>query len=69
MCSTSGVGQFWDNTVVESTFRSLKRELIHHESYATRDEAKASVFEYVEVFYNRVLRHSTLGYVSPAEYE
>lgn len=68
-CSMSGVGQCWDNAVVESTFGSLKRELVHHEDYATREEAKASVFEYVEVFYNRDRRHSTLGYVSPAEYE
>jgi len=68
-CSMSGVGQCWDNAVVESTFGSLKRELVHHESYATREEARASIFEYVEVFYNRVRRHSTLGYVSPAEYE
>jgi transposase InsO family protein len=68
-CGMSGVGQCWDNAVVESTFGSLKRELVHHESYATREEARASVFEYVEVFHNRVRRHSTLGYVSPAEYE
>ena len=68
-CSMSGVGQCWDNAVVESTFGQLKRELVHHERYATRDEARASLFEYVEVFYNRVRRHSTLGYVSPAEYE
>jgi putative transposase len=67
--SMSGVGQCWDNAVVESTFASLKRELVHHETYATREEAKASVFEYLEVFYNRVRRHSTLGYVSPAEFE
>jgi len=67
--SMSGVGQCWDNAVVESTFGSLKRELVHHESYATREEAKASVFEYLEVFYNRVRRHSTLGYMSPAEFE
>ena len=65
----SGVGQYWDNAVVASTFGSLKRELVHHESYATRDEARASVFEYIEVFDNRVRRHSTLGYVSPVEYE
>ena len=65
----SGVGQCWDNAVVESTFGSLKRELVHHETYATREEATASVFEYIEVFYNRVRRHSTLGYVSPVEYE
>jgi putative transposase len=69
VCSMSGVGQCWDNAVVESTFGSLKRELTHHESYATREAARASVFEYVEVFYNRVRRHSTLGYVAPAEYE
>jgi len=69
VCSMSGVGQCWDNAVVESTFASLKRELVHHETYATRAEAKASVFEYLEVFYNRVRRHSTLGYVSPAEFE
>lgn len=69
ICSMSGVGQCWDNAVVESTFGSLKRELVHHEDYATREEAKASVFEYVEVFYNRDRRHSTLGSVSPAEYE
>ena len=68
-CSTSGVGQCWDDAVVESTFGSLKRELVHHERYATRAEARASLFEYVEVFYNRVRRHSTLGYVAPAEYE
>ena len=69
VCSLSGVGQCWDNAVVESTFGSLKRELTHHETYATRDEARASLFEYIEVFYNRVRRHSTLGYVSPGEYE
>ena len=69
VCSMSGVGQCWDNAVVESTFGSLKRELVHHETYTTREEARASVFEYVEVFYNRIRRHSTLGYVAPAEYE
>jgi putative transposase len=67
--SMSGVGQCRDNAVVESTFGSLKRELVHDESYATRDEARASVFEYIEVFYNRIRRHSTLGYVSPVEFE
>ena len=68
-CSMSGVGQCWDNAVAESTFGSLKRELVHHEDYATREQAKASVFEDIEVFYNRVRRHSTLGYVSPDEFE
>ena len=69
VCSMSGVGQCWDNAVVESTFGSVKRELVHHETYATREEARASLFEYIEVFYNRIRRHSTLGYVAPAEYE
>jgi putative transposase len=68
-CSMSGVGQCWDNAPLESFFASLKKELVHHEDYATREEARASIFEYIEVFYNRQRRHSTLGYVSPAEYE
>jgi transposase InsO family protein len=68
-CSMSGVGQCWDNAPMESFFASLKKELTHHEDYATREEARASTFEYIEVFYNRQRRHSTLGYVSPAEFE
>ena len=68
-CSMSGVGQCWDNAVVESTLGQIKRELVHHEVYAARDEARASIFESVEVYDNRVRRHSTLGYLSPAEYE
>jgi transposase InsO family protein len=68
-CSMSDVGQCWDNAPMESFFASLKKELCHHEDYATREQAKASIFEYIEVFYNRQRRHSTLGYVSPAEYE
>jgi len=55
--------------VVEGPFARVKRGLVRHEMYATRDEARASIFEYVEVFYNRVRLHSSLGYVSPAEYE
>ncbi len=69
VCSMSGVGQCWDNAVVESTFGSLRRELVRHETYATRAEARASLFEYIEVFFSRVRRPSTLGYVAPAEYE
>lgn len=68
-CSMSGVGQCWDNAAVESFFASLKKELVHGEDYATREQAKASIFEYIEAFYNRVRRHSALGYVAPAEYE
>ena len=48
---------------------SFKKELVHDEDYATREQARASIFEYIEAFYNRVRRHSSLGYVAPAEYE
>jgi putative transposase len=69
VCSMSRVAQCWDNAPVESFFASLKRELVHDEHYTTRGQARASIFEYVEAFYNRVRRHSALGYVSPAEFE
>jgi putative transposase len=68
-CSMSRRGDCWDNAPMESFFASLKKELVHHEDYATRDHARASIFEYIETFYNRVRRHSSLGYVAPAEYE
>ena len=68
-CSMSRVAQCWDNAPVESFFATLKRELFHDEQYTTREQATASIFEYVEVFYNRVRRHSSLGFVSPAEFE
>jgi transposase InsO family protein len=68
-CSMSRRGNCWDNAPVESFFASLKKELVHGEDYATRDEARASIFEYVEAFDNRVRRHSSLGYVAPEEYE
>ncbi|HMS85049.1 MAG TPA: IS3 family transposase, partial [Nitrospira sp.] len=67
--SMSRKGNCWDNACVESFFGTLKRELVYHRHYATRDEAKQDIFEYIEVFYNRQRRHSTLGYDSPAEYE
>jgi len=62
-------GNCWDNAVMESFYRSIKTELIHHEDFQTRDESRLAIFEYIEVFYNRLRRHSTLGYVSPCEYE
>ena len=62
-------GICWDNACVESFFDTLRRELIHHRQYRTRDEATQDNFEYIEVFYNRLSRHSTLGYDSPAEFE
>lgn len=52
---------------MESFFGTLKKEPIHHRRYVTREEAKREIFEYIEVFYNRMRRHSTLGYYSPAE--
>jgi transposase InsO family protein len=68
-CSMSRRADCWDNAPMESFFASLKKELVHHEDYQTREEAKASIFEYIEVFYNRQRRHSTLGFKSPTEYE
>jgi putative transposase len=68
-CSMSGVAQCWDNAPLESFFASLKKELVHHERYTTREDAKASIFEYVETFYNRARRHSSLGFLSPVEFE
>lgn len=67
--SMSRKGNCWDNACVESFFGTLKRELVYHRRYVTREEAKQDIFEYIEVFYNRQRRHSTLGYDSPAEYE
>ena len=68
-CSMSRRGDCWDNAPMESFFASLKKELVHDEDYVTREQARASIFEYIEAFYNRVRRHSSLGYVAPAEYE
>ena len=67
--SMSRSGNCYDNAVTESFFSTLKGELTHHESYSSREEARRSLFEYVEVFYNRKRLHSTLGYRSPADYE
>jgi putative transposase len=68
-CSMSRRGDCWDNAPMESFFASLKKELVHDADFATRAEARAALFEYIEVFYNGQRRHSSLGYVSPAEYE
>jgi putative transposase len=69
VCSMSRKGNCWDNAPMESFFHSLKTELVHHCDYQTRDEARRDIFEYIEVFYNRQRRHSTLGYLSPAQFE
>lgn len=69
VCSMSRKGDCWDNAVVESFFATLKKEEVHREYYVTREQAKASLFHYIEVFYNRKRRHSALGYISPHDYE
>lgn len=67
--SMSSTGNCYDNAVAESFFYTLKTEHIYQDKYATREEAKRSIFEYIEVFYNRQRMHSFLGYLSPEEYE
>jgi putative transposase len=67
-CSMSRKGNCWDNAPSESWFNSLKNERVHGRRYATRAEATADIFEYIEVFYNRKRRHSTLGYRSPTQF-
>jgi putative transposase len=68
-CSMSRKANCWDNACVESFFGTLKKELIHDRRHLTREEVKRDIFEWIEVFYNRQRRHSTLGYRSPAEFE
>lgn len=67
--SMSRKGNCYDNAYMESFFSTLKRELVHGERYRTRDEARLSIFEYVEVFYNRRRKHSALGYMSPEQHD
>ena len=67
--SMSRRGNCLDNAPMESFFASLKKELVHDADFATRAQARAAIVEYIEVFYNTKRRHSSLGYVSPAEYE
>jgi transposase InsO family protein len=67
--SMSGKGNCYDNAIMESFFHTLKTELVQFHRYRTRAEARESVFEYIEVFYNRIRRHSSLNYRSPFEYE
>ncbi len=68
-CSMSRKGECLDNAVAESFFGTLKNELVYHEDYRTRVQARQSIFEYIEVFYNRQRRHSFLNYMTPVEYE
>ena len=68
-CSMSRSGNVWDNAVMESFFSSLKTERVARKVYRTRDQARADVFDYIECFYNPSRRHSTIGYISPMEFE
>jgi putative transposase len=67
--SMSRKGNCWDNAVSESFFHSLKTECVNHENYTTREAAKKSIFDYIEVFYNRQRLHSSNGYLSPVAFE
>jgi putative transposase len=69
VCSMSRSGNVWDNAAMESFFSSLKSERCARKTYRTRNEARADVFDYIERFYNAVRRHSTVGYLSPVEFE
>ena len=68
-CSMSGTASCYDNAVVESFFGLLKRERVNRVRYRTRDQARADLFDYIEVFYNRKRRHGYIGYISPADFE
>ena len=68
-CSMSRKGDCWDNAVAESFFATLKKEVVHGAEWRTREDARAALFEYIELWYNRERRHSSLGYLSPARYE
>ncbi len=67
--SMSRKGNCWDNAPMESFFHTLKTELVHHRAYATREEAKQDLFQYIEGFYNRQRIHSALGYLTPEQME
>ena len=69
VCSMSRRGNCWDNAPVESFFASLKREWVPVQSYRSRAEAQSDLFEYLEIWYNRRRRHSSLGYMGPVQYE
>lgn len=68
-CSMARKGECLDNAVAESFFGTLKNELVYHEDYHSRAEARQSIFEYIEVFYNRQRRHASLNYLTPVDYE
>ena len=65
----SAKGNCYDNACAESFFSSLKNELVYFHNFSTREEARAAIFEYIEIFYNRQRLHQRLDYVSPVEFE
>ena len=65
----SATGNCYDNAITESFFGTLKRELVHHCSFSTRQEAQSTIFRYIEGFYNRKRRHSAIDYLSPEQFE
>jgi putative transposase len=67
-CSMSRKGNCWDNAPMESFFASLKKELVHHQEFPNREQARQSLFQYIEVFYNRKRRHSAIGYQMPSKF-
>ena len=69
VCSMSRVGDCWDNAVAESFFATLKKELIHRRPWPTKAEAKASIHDYIGAFFNPHRRHSSIGYLSPMDFE
>lgn len=69
ICSMSRKGNCWDNAPIESFFHTLKTEWVYRFQYRTRQEAKISLFDYIEIFYNRQRRHSALQYMNPCQYE
>jgi len=69
VASTGSVGDCYDNAVAEAFFATLKGELLHRHAWPTRAAARLAIFEFIEAWYNRRRRHSTLGYATPAEYE
>lgn len=69
VCSMSRRGNCWDNAAMESFFSTLKTERLSRKNYRTRDELRADVFDYIERFYNQKRRHSTIGYISPVQFE
>ena len=68
-CSMSRAGEVWDNSAMESFFSTLKIERVHRKVYRTRAQARADVFDFIEVFYNPKRRHSTIRYLSPVKFE